>query len=114
MRYLTIYSLEAHHVMQKWLASKGAEPESVGHIQSAHCLGQVDTARAAHNRCAVQLQHDLNRFKAENSSMEFITLEPEQSFGTLWEKHPGRGADNMWTAMPHCVLAHAQVACLSR
>ena len=64
-----------------------AEPESVGHIQSAHCLGQVDTARAAHNRCAVQLQHDLNRFKAENSSMEFITLEAEQSFGTLWEKH---------------------------
>ena len=64
-----------------------AEPESAGHIQSAHCLGQVDTARAAHNRCAVQLQHDLNRFKAENSSMEFITLEAEQSFGTLWEKH---------------------------
>ena len=61
------------------------EPESVGHIQSAHCLGQVDTGRAAHNRCAVQLQHDLNKFKAENSSIEFITLEAEQSFGTLWE-----------------------------
>ena len=63
------------------------EPESLGHIQSAYCLGQVDTARAAHNRCFEQLQHDLNKFKAENSTMEFITLEAEQSFKTLWEKH---------------------------
>ena len=61
--------------------------ESLGHIQSAYCLGQVDTARAAHNRCAMQLQHYLNEFKTENSTLEFITLEAEQSFKTLWEKH---------------------------
>ena len=69
------------------LNSDEAPPESLGHIQSAYCLGQVDTARAAHNRCAMQLQHDLNQFKAGNSTLEFITLEAEQSFKTLWEKH---------------------------
>ena len=69
------------------LDSDKAPPECLGHIQSAYCLGQVDTARAAHNRCAMQLQHDLNQFKAGNSTLEFITLEAEQSFKTLWEKH---------------------------
>ena len=69
------------------LDSDKAPPECLGHIQSAYCLGQVDTARAAHNRCAMQLQHDLNQFKAGSSTLEFITLEAEQSFKTLWEKH---------------------------
>ena len=58
-----------------------AGTESLGHIQSAHCLEQVDTARAAQNRCDGQLQHDINKF---GSGKQHCGAQHARSRTVLW------------------------------
>ena len=60
--------------------------ESIGHIQSAGCLGQSESVTAAHNKCIKGLMSDIQEAGKKKSSLRLLTLESEHTISTLWEQ----------------------------
>ena len=57
--------------------------ESIGHIQSAGCLGQKEVVTAAHNACIRELLQEIDVHGKADRHMKLLTLERESSLGTL-------------------------------
>ena len=62
------------------------QAESIGHIQSAGCLGQSEVVTTAHNRCIRDLLRDIQTHTKKSSGLKMLTLESEQTIGKLWEQ----------------------------
>ena len=60
--------------------------ESIGHIQSAGCLGQSDVVTAAHNKCIRDLLGDIQMHQRKGSKLVMVTTESERTIGKLWEQ----------------------------
>ena len=60
--------------------------ETIGHIQSAGCLGQKEVVAAAHNACIRELLQAVNVHRKADRHMKLLTIETESRLGTLWDK----------------------------
>jgi hypothetical protein len=60
--------------------------ETVGHIQSAECLGQREAAIAAHNACIREPLQEVNVHGKADRHMRLLTIETESRLGTLWDQ----------------------------
>jgi hypothetical protein len=60
--------------------------ETIGHIQSAGCLGQKEVVTAAHNACIRELLQEVNVHGKADRQMKFLTVETESRLGTLWDQ----------------------------
>ncbi len=58
--------------------------ETIGHVQSAGCLGQKEVVTAAHNACIRELLQEVNVHGKANRRMKLLTIETESRLGTLW------------------------------
>ena len=66
---------------------KGELPkETIGHIQSAGCLGQKEVVTAAHNACIQELLQEIEVNGKADRHMKLLTLERESSLGSLWDQ----------------------------
>ena len=61
------------------------EIESVGHIQSAYCVGQEEVVTRAHNRCSRLIQKELERNVSKDENIRVLTADQEQAMRSLWE-----------------------------
>ena len=59
--------------------------ESVGHVQSAYCIGQEEVVTRAHNRCSLLLQKELEKCAGSNGSVRVVTADQEHTMHKLWE-----------------------------
>ena len=58
---------------------KGELPkETIGHIQSAGCLGQKEVVTAAHNACIRELLQEIRVHGKADRHMKLLTLERDQ------------------------------------
>ena len=62
--------------------SSRGQSESMGHIQSAYCAGQVEVVTAAHNRCNRLIQAEIRRLVKE---IELVTVDQELPMQKIWE-----------------------------
>jgi hypothetical protein len=60
--------------------------ETIGHIQSAGCLGQKEVVTAAHNACIRELLREVNVHGKADRHMKLLTIETESRLGTLWDQ----------------------------
>ena len=60
--------------------------ETIGHIQSAGCLGQKEVVIAAHNACIRELLQEVDGHGKAGRHMKLLTIETESSLGTLWDQ----------------------------
>ena len=60
--------------------------ETIGHIQSAGCLGQKEVVTAAHNECIRELLQEVNVHGKADRQMKLLTIETESRLGTLWDQ----------------------------
>ena len=60
--------------------------ETIGHIQSAGCLGQKEVVIAAHNACIRELLQEVDGHGKADRHMKLLTIETESSLGTLWDQ----------------------------
>jgi hypothetical protein len=66
---------------------KGELPkETIGHIQSAGCLGQKEVVTAAHNAYIRELLQEVNVHGKADRHMRLLTIETESRLGTLWDQ----------------------------
>ncbi len=49
--------------------------ETIGHIQSAGCLGQKDVVTAAHNACIRELLQEIDSHGKADRHMKLLTVE---------------------------------------
>jgi hypothetical protein len=68
--------------------------ETIGHIQSAECLGQKEVVTAAHNACIRELLQEVNAHGKAERHMKLLTIETESRLGTLWDQE-ARGEQRM-------------------
>ena len=66
--------------------NRGLPKETIGHIQSAGCLGQKEVVIAAHNACIRELLQDVDGHGKADRHMKLLTTETESSLGTLWDQ----------------------------
>jgi hypothetical protein len=59
--------------------------ESVGHVQSAYCIGQEEVVTRAQNRCSRLLQKELDKSAGNNGSVRVVTADQEHTMHKLWE-----------------------------
>jgi hypothetical protein len=59
--------------------------ETIGHIQSAGCLGQKEVVTAAHNACIRELLQEVNVHGKADRHLKLLTIETESRLGTLWD-----------------------------
>ena len=59
--------------------------ETIGHIQSAGCLGQKEVVTAAHNACIRELLQEVHVHGKADRHMKFSTIETESRLGILWD-----------------------------
>jgi hypothetical protein len=57
--------------------------ETLGHIQSAECLGQKELVTAAHNACIRGLLQEVNVHGKADRHMRLLTIERERGLDTL-------------------------------
>jgi hypothetical protein len=57
--------------------------ETIGHIQSAGCLGQKEVVTAAHNACIGELLQEVTVHGKADRHMKLLTSETESTLGTL-------------------------------
>ena len=70
-----------------WKQRNGELPkETIGHIQSAGCLGQKEVVTAAHNACIRELPQEVNVHGKADRHMRLLTNETESRLGTLWDQ----------------------------
>ena len=60
--------------------------ETIGHIQSAGCLGPKEVVTAAHNACIRELLQEVNVHGKADRHMRLLTIETESRLGTLWDQ----------------------------
>ena len=60
--------------------------ETIGHIQSAGCLGQKEVVTAAHNACIRELLQEVNVYGKADRHMRLLKIEAESMLGTLWDQ----------------------------
>ena len=60
--------------------------ETIGHIQSAGCLGQKKVVKAAHNACIRELLQAVDMHGKTDRHMKLLTIEKESRLGTLWDQ----------------------------
>ena len=60
--------------------------ETIGHIQSAGCLGQKEVVIAAHNACIRELLQEVDGHGKADRHMKLLTTETESSLGTLLDQ----------------------------
>jgi hypothetical protein len=60
--------------------------ETIGHIQSAGCLGQKEVVTAAHNACIRELLQEIDAHGKADRHMKLLTVETERRLGTLWDQ----------------------------
>jgi hypothetical protein len=81
---------------------KGVLPkETIGHIQSAGCLGQKEVVTAAHNACIRELLQEIDVHGKADRHMKLLTLERESSLGSLWDQEQCAqfcSKDELWEA----------------
>jgi ribonuclease HI len=81
---------------------KGVLPkETIGHIQSAGCLGQKEVVTAAHNACIRGLLQEIDVHGKADRHMKLLTLERESSLGSLWDQEQCAqfcSKDELWEA----------------
>ena len=66
---------------------KGELPkETIGHIQSAGCLGHKEVVTAAHNACIRELLQAIDMHWKTDRHMKLLTIEKESRLGTLWDQ----------------------------
>ena len=66
---------------------KGELPkETIGHIQSAGCLGQKEVVTVTHNACIGELLQEVNVHGKADRHMRLLTIEKESRLGTLWDQ----------------------------
>ena len=66
--------------------NKELPKETIGHIQSAGCLGQKEVVIAAHNACIRGLLQEVDGHGKAGRHMKLLTIETESSLGTLWDQ----------------------------
>ena len=68
-------------------SSKGELPkETIGHIQSAGCLGQKEVVTAAHNACIRELLQAIDMHGKTDRHMKLLTIEKKSRLSTLWDQ----------------------------
>jgi hypothetical protein len=75
--------------------------ETIGHIQSAGCLGQTEVVTAAHNACIRELLQEVNVHGKADRHMKLLTIETESRLGTLWDQEQCMqfcSRDELWEA----------------
>jgi len=75
--------------------------ETIGHIQSAGCLGQKELVTAAHNACIRELLQEVNVHGKANRHMKLLTIKTESRLGTLWDQEQCMqfySKDELWEA----------------
>ena len=60
--------------------------ETIGHIQSAGCLGQKEVVTAAHKACIRELLQEVNVHGKADRHMKLHTIVTESRLGTLWDQ----------------------------
>jgi hypothetical protein len=60
--------------------------ETIGHIQSAECLGQKEVVTAAHNACIRELLQEVNVHGKADRHMKLLTIETESRLSTVWDQ----------------------------
>ena len=60
--------------------------ETIGHIQSAGCLGQREVVIAAHNACIRELLREVDVHGIAGRHMKLFTIETESRLATLWDQ----------------------------
>ena len=71
---------------RRGMSTQALPPESIGHIQSAGCLGQSEVVTAAHNRCIKDLLRDIQTHKGKKSKLVMISIEAEQTIDKMWDQ----------------------------
>jgi len=81
---------------------KGELPkETIGHIQSAGCLGQKEVVTAAHTACIRELLQAVDVHGKTDRHMKLLTIEKESRLGTLWDQEQCTqfcSKDELWKA----------------
>ena len=75
--------------------------ETIGHIQSAGCLGQKEVVTAAHNACIRELLQEVDVHGKADRHMKLLTIETESRLGTLWDQEQCMqfcSRDELWEA----------------
>ena len=75
--------------------------ETIGHIQSAGCLGQKEVVTAAHNACIWELLQEVDMHGKVDRHMKLLTIETESRLGTLWDQEQCTklcSKDELWEA----------------
>jgi hypothetical protein len=75
--------------------------ETIGHIQSAGCLGQKEMVTAAHNACIRELLQEVNVHGKADRHMKLLTIETESRWSTLWDREQCTqfcSKDELWEA----------------
>ena len=75
--------------------------ETIGHIQSAGCLGQKEVVTAAHNACIRELLREVDVHGKADRHMKLLTVETESRLGTLWDQEQCTqlcSKDELWEA----------------
>jgi hypothetical protein len=75
--------------------------ETIGHIQSAGCLGQKEVVTAAHNACIRELLQEVNVHGKADRHMKLLSIETETRLGTLWDQEQCTqfcSRDELWEA----------------
>ena len=60
--------------------------ETIGHIQSAGCLGQKEVVIASLNACIREMLQEVNVHGKADRHMRLLTIETESRLGTLWDQ----------------------------
>jgi bisphosphoglycerate-dependent phosphoglycerate mutase len=60
--------------------------KTIGHIQSAGCLGQKEVVIAAHNACIRELLQEIDGHGKADRHIKLLTIETESRLGTLWDQ----------------------------
>ena len=110
-----------------WKRVPGRDPpdtvpqETLGHIQSAYCLGQQEVVTEAHNRC----RDFILSITAKASGNVIASGQPEVDMKTLWQNSVCLQQLGSWTTVANAVVnasgqnspndqTEAQIAALSR
>jgi len=75
--------------------------ETMGHIQSAGCLGQKEVVTAAHNACIRELLQEVDVHGKADRHMKLLTIETESRLDTLWDQEQCTqfcSRDELWEA----------------
>ena len=74
--------------------------ETIGHIQSAGCLGQKEVVTATQHACIRELQ-EVNVHGKADRQMKLLTIETESRLSTLWDQEQCTqfcSKDELWEA----------------